>query len=68
VIKTRDKFSPPGSAGHGGVSRRPQVHRGLLKRLLVPNVAQALTEPDVTRKVERADAATPSSGGLEQGK
>src|SRR5262249_61978492 len=56
MVQALDQCSPSGSAGTGWVSCGLHESCGLLKPMLVTNVAQALQEAYVSRAVDRAEA------------
>jgi hypothetical protein len=57
-----------GSAGSGRLQRRLQDQLGLLERIVLAAVAQALQEPDIPWQGELADPTKPPQIGFEQGK
>ena len=55
MVKARDPFTPLGSPGNAGFSRRLQDQFGLLKRILLTEVSQELEEAHIPRQVGLAD-------------
>src|SRR5438874_4107673 len=67
MIKTLDKLSLFASAGHDGIQGRLQAQFGLLARLPLTKVPQALTAPHVSWAVVFADAPQHPPRGLQEG-
>src|SRR6266508_1501584 len=67
MVKALHPFSPPGATANGWIYRCWQDQLRLLECVRVPNVPQALKEPEIPWHVDLADATTHPQVGIEPG-